>query len=216
MKILHCNANGIIQHERYNITMPKYILLILVLLSGSTLLLAQNNLCDSVLKDDRIGFSLRLSAEDEREVYTRLKFYQRLIALKTYPYFMFGTDDELDESIFETKNDSVRIKENVVIKSNITIVLVDGLTWELNERPPQEPKGFWLILISKKKRNKQDVADRLDYLKFCKLTKMYGMPNCMFDKFLYHSDVIIEGERITEKDYVIRFNSENRLVFAND
>ena len=192
--------------------MNKYILITYVLLIGNLHLLAQENKEETIQIDDNEYVLFYPSHELESKIKNGLRVRYKLIKLKTHPELNL---DSVEYKSYSKLLDTIQTLNNVTFKDSASIILKNGISWNLNETPPSTPKNFHIKAMTKKGRKDKAVVDRLKYLQFChRWREIDELPREMVEKFVVYQRIEIDKVLYFESLYEIKFNTDKGTNFS--
>ncbi len=140
------------------------------------------------------------------------KTESRVTARKKIIHFRLLYDgrlkDEID-SLISAQNEQITFTDETtqLTVDSILINLSNGLSWNLNNAPPQKPRGFELKLFSKKARAKPPVTNYIKYLEFCSNWDNPDRRCKITEKYTAYTTVKTNGKEAFQAIYDIKTNT---------
>ena len=186
--------------------MKKYVFLLAVLIAGIQSF-AQRTVIAKGIEYEVFFPSKTLKSE----INNALQIRYHLLSLKTHPELNLNKE-QLEN--YSKLLDIVEKNENTVFIDSLSIVLMNGLAWNLNLKPTFLSKEFYKKVKRKKYINDSDVISGLKYLQFCDMWIKEGeLPRFMVDKFIYYQRIDIDGVNYLKIEYEIKYKPEGKGTF---
>jgi len=167
---------------------------------------------DTVSIDNHEYVLFNPSSELNSKIQNGLRIRYSLLKLKTHPKINLN---EEEYKSYSQLMDTLLMLDNITFVDSLSIVLKNGLSWNLNSDPPPAPKNFNRKTITKKGQKSKAVTDRLKYLQFCYKWKEIGeFPGGMVDKFVSYQRIEMDNVKYLEILYELKFNKDKSTRFT--
>jgi len=125
----------------------------------------------------------------------------------------------LHDSLFMSVLPIDTLKNNEICENisqtvdSIIVILDNGIAWNLNNDPPEQPKRFHLKMFSKKWNDNQAVIDRIKYLKFCsQFDNSNDNPCTVNDTYNVYTRILYKGKAILNAVFEIDFKAQSKRI----
>lgn len=189
--------------------MKKYIILFILIFYGIQLFAQKRVIADGIEYEVFIP-----SQTLKSKISNSLNVRNSLLKLKIHPQLNL-TNEQL--SNYSLLIDTLVYLDNSVYFQNLSIRLINGLTWNLESKPDFLSKEFYRKVKRKKYWNDKDVISGLKYLQFCDMwINKDEMPYFMVDKFIYYESIDIDGINYLKIYYELKFKPDGKGTYFSN
>lgn len=149
----------------------------------------------------------------ESKIRNGVQVRHSLIKLKVHPGLHL---DSAEYAFYADLLDTLPSLAGGTFTDSITILLKNGLSWNLDADPPPAPSNFYQKVMTRKGRADKAVIDRLKYLQFCHRWKtLDAFPREMVDRFTAYQSIKKNGVVYFESAFELRFTREQATLITS-